>query len=362
MAARSETEALLASAAADLLDGEGGLARTRARRDAGGGLDRAVWGRMAEMGWFSLLLPEAHGGLGLAPADALAFLEEIGARLAPEPVVAAIAAQPLLAACGTAAADALLARAAAGAVVVCADPGEGAPGAMAGAEGLAFAPPGVDAAVAFDAAGRRLLALDPAEARALATVDGGALAFLADGPGAVLLGEGAAAEAAFAAARDVMRLGHAAELCGLTGRALDMTLDYMRLRRQFGQPIGAFQALQHRAATHFVDVSATRAVVREAGRAFGTPKQAGAAAAAKAAAGAAALRVLKDCIQLHGAIGFADEHDIGLYLRRAMVLAAAAGPPRACRAVFGTARAAELEAPLPRRTARAAGLAASHAN
>lgn len=342
----SETETMLAAAAADLLDGAGGVARARAWRDGGGALDRDVWGRMAEMGWFSLLLPEAHGGLGLPAGEAVAFLEEIGARIAPEPVVAAIAAQPLLAACGTEAAGALLERAAGGAAIICADPAEeaeGGPGSQS--QVLALAPADVDVAIAFDVRGRRLLALDPADARAVATVDGGALAFLADGPGAVVIAEGATAATAFSQASDTLRLGHAAELCGLMSRALDMTLDYMRLRRQFGQPIGAFQALQHRAATHFVDVTATRALVREAGRAFGTPKQAGAAAAAKAAAGTAALRVLKDCIQLHGAIGFADEHDIGLYLRRAMVLAASAGTPRACRALFGAARAAELETP-----------------
>ncbi|MBB6307926.1 acyl-CoA dehydrogenase [Xanthobacter tagetidis] len=358
----SETEAMLAAAAGDLLDGEGGVARARARRDAGGGLDRAVWSRMAAMGWFSLLLPEAHGGLGLAPSDAVDFAQEIGARIAPEPVVAAIAAQPLLAACGTPAADTLLARAAGGAAVICAAPAERTDDGPGSAfQGLAFAPADVDVALAFDPPNRRLLALDPAEARTAATVDGGTLAFLADGPDAVLVAEGASAQAAFLAACDVQRLLYAAELCGLMARALDMTLDYMRLRRQFGQPIGAFQALQHRAATHFVDVRATRALVREAGRAFGTQKQSGAAAAAKAAAGAAALRVLKDCIQLHGAIGFADEHDIGLYLRRAMVLAASAGTPRTCRAVFGTARAAELDAPLPRHAVRAAGPDASQA-
>jgi alkylation response protein AidB-like acyl-CoA dehydrogenase len=347
----SETEAMLAAAAADLLDGEGGVARARARRDAGGGLDRAVWGRMAEMGWFSLLLPEAQGGLGLAPSEVVDFAREIGARIAPEPVVAAIAAQPLLAACRTPAADALLERAAGGAAIICAAPAERSDtGSGLAAEGLAFAPADVDVVLAFDVRERRLLALDPAEARTVATVDGGALAFLVDGPDAVPVADGRAAEAAFVTARDVQRLLYAAELCGLMARALDLTLDYMRLRRQFGQPIGAFQALQHRAATHFVDVTAARALVAEAGRAFGTQKQAGAAAAAKAAAGAAALRVLKDCIQLHGAIGFADEHDIGLYLRRAMVLAAAAGTPRACRTAFARARAAELGAPARRHT------------
>lgn len=115
-------------------------------------------------------------------------------------------------------------------------------------------------------------------------------------------------------------LGDAAYLCGLMDGALRLALDYLRLRRQFGVPIGSFQALQHRAADFHVDVTATRALVREAARAFGTSRGAWAAAAAVQRAGAAALRVSQEVVQFHGAIGFADEHDAGLYLRRAMTI------------------------------------------
>jgi alkylation response protein AidB-like acyl-CoA dehydrogenase len=133
---------------------------------------------------------------------------------------------------------------------------------------------------------------------------------------------GLAGEAAWMRGRNLQRLGDASYLCGLMGAALQLALDYMRLRRQFGVPIGSFQALQHRATACHVDATATRALVHEAARAFGTAREAWAAAASMHRAAAAALRVTKEVVQFHGAIGFADEHDAGLYLRRAMTVGA----------------------------------------
>ncbi|MGK6305770.1 acyl-CoA dehydrogenase family protein [Variovorax sp. DT-64] len=131
-----------------------------------------------------------------------------------------------------------------------------------------------------------------------------------------------AGEAAWKQGRNLQRLGDAAYLCGLMDAALQLALDYMRLRRQFGVPIGSFQALQHRASAAHVDASATRALVHEAARAFGSVRETWAAAASVHRAAAAALRVAKEVVQFHGAVGFADEHDAGLYLRRAMTVGA----------------------------------------
>ncbi len=104
--------------------------------------------------------------------------------------------------------------------------------------------------------------------------------------------------------------------------ALKLALDYLRLRHQFGVAIGSFQALQHRAASCHVDAQATQALVGEAASALGGPRGAWAAAASLHRAAAAALRITQEVVQFHGAIGFADEHDAGLYLRRAMALSA----------------------------------------
>ena len=142
---------------------------------------------------------------------------------------------------------------------------------------------------------------------------------------AVLLLAGAPASAAFEALADALCIGRAAQLVGLMSAALDLTVEYLKTREQFGRPIGSFQALQHRAATAYVDITASRSLLYEACRAFGTAKQGRAAAAAGARACGAALRVTQECVQLHGAIGFADEYDLGLFLRRAMALVGAAG-------------------------------------
>ena len=109
-------------------------------------------------------------------------------------------------------------------------------------------------------------------------------------------------------------------------RALEMSLDYLRTRVQFGKPIGSFQALQHRAVDLYIQQELSSAVLDEA-LAFldsGPDARARAAAASrvKARCSDAALRITREAIQLHGAIGFTDEYDAGLYLKRALTLAA----------------------------------------
>ena len=98
------------------------------------------------------------------------------------------------------------------------------------------------------------------------------------------------------------------------------------MRKQFDRPIGSFQALQHRSVNEYIEVETTRSLVFEACAAMDQGRgHTSMAHAVKAKASGYALRVCKAAIQLHGAIGFTDEHDIGLYLKRAMALAAAYG-------------------------------------
>ena len=138
-----------------------------------------------------------------------------------------------------------------------------------------------------------------------------------------------------------LRIAVAAELVGLMEKALSMTVEYLRLRRQFRKPIGSFQAMQQLAASAYVDVQASRALVRESCVSGSGDRAQAAAAAAKARASDAALRVTRAAIQCHGAIGFADEHDIGLFLRRAMVLSGRYGNARAQRRAYLTAHGLE---------------------
>ena len=115
-----------------------------------------------------------------------------------------------------------------------------------------------------------------------------------------------------------------AYLLGLMDRAFAITLEYLKTREQFGRKIGSFQALQHRAADMKMQVSLTRAVVKTAAMAMDSgsleARQA-AVSRAKTRASDAAMMVTRACIQLHGGVGYTDAYDIGLFLRKTMVLA-----------------------------------------
>jgi alkylation response protein AidB-like acyl-CoA dehydrogenase len=126
-------------------------------------------------------------------------------------------------------------------------------------------------------------------------------------------------------ALDEAALTTAGYLLGAMESAFALTLSYLRTRQQFGRVIGTFQSLQHRSADLKIQISLTRASVEQAAAALDEGATGDAARAlvsrAKARAADAALRVTRECIQLHGGIGYTDEYDAGLYLRKAMVLA-----------------------------------------
>jgi alkylation response protein AidB-like acyl-CoA dehydrogenase len=122
-----------------------------------------------------------------------------------------------------------------------------------------------------------------------------------------------------------------AELLGVMERALEMSLDYLKTRVQFGKPIGAFQALQHRAVDLHIQKELAGAVLEEAlaalDRGPDAATRAQLASRVKARCADAALKITREAIQLHGAIGFTDDYDAGLYLKRALTLAAWLGHP-----------------------------------
>ena len=118
----------------------------------------------------------------------------------------------------------------------------------------------------------------------------------------------------------------AAELVGVSDSAFEITLDYIKTREQFDKPIGSFQVIQHRAVDLNVMREVAQAGVREVLAQMDSetdPKRrASLASRAKARAATAAKKITRDAIQLHGAVGYTDEFDIGLYLNRALVLSA----------------------------------------
>jgi alkylation response protein AidB-like acyl-CoA dehydrogenase len=320
----------------------GDLARVRSLRFTPPGFDRAVLGRMREMGWLGLRVAEEAGGSGLGIAELAALAEEMGRALVPEPLVPIAAVTAPLIAASNRASEFLEG----GRVVLPAlaeqpnrfDPTEIATVAEAnrvtGQKRFVFGGSGADAfLVSARAAGKVGVWLVAADApgvtvRSDETVDGGFSASLdlADAPGEAVLED---ARIPLARALDEAALATAAELLGVAGQAFAVTLDYLRTREQFGRSIGSFQALQHRAADLAIQLALTRATVAASlaaitGGAQGA-RRAAAASQAKARAGDAAMLVTRSCIQLHGGIGYTEEADIGLYLKRAMVLAASFG-------------------------------------
>ena len=117
-----------------------------------------------------------------------------------------------------------------------------------------------------------------------------------------------------------------AETLGVIEATLKMTLEYMRNRVQFGKAIGTFQALQHRAADLYIQQELVRAVLGDAVQTLDGHASAAdcskIASRCKSRSSEAGLRITREAIQLHGAIGFTDEYDLGLYVKRALVLSA----------------------------------------
>ena len=125
---------------------------------------------------------------------------------------------------------------------------------------------------------------------------------------------------------DRLLVAASAEMLGAAAKAFELTLEYLKVREQFDRPIGSFQALQHIAVDEFINVEIAKSFVYRACASMDVGLEDSAlAAAVKASTSGGALSVTKNAIQLHGGIGYADEHDIGLYLKRVAALAAQYG-------------------------------------
>lgn len=318
----------------------GDLTRIRALRFTGAGFDRAVWREMCALGWPGLAVPEEHGGSGLGMREFCALAEELGAALTPEPLIPCAMAAALLD-------DDRRAAVLAGDLVVIPawqerantlDTGGGTvmrDGRVSGRKMFVPMAGGADAFLVATDVGPILVSrtapgvtLDIEQ-----TQDGGNFGALslADAPGDVgaTWNEGAL---------DAATLATAAYLLGVMEAAFALTLGYLGTRRQFGRVIGGFQALQHRAADLKVQIALTRASVESAASVFDTAADSaarqGAVSRAKARASEAAMLVTRQAIQLHGGIGYTDEYDVGLYLRKAMALSNLYGSAALHRARF----------------------------
>ncbi|AKF09528.1 acyl-CoA dehydrogenase family protein [Sandaracinus amylolyticus] len=309
----------------------------------------AVWKQMAELGWLGLFYPESVGGLGLRFFDASLVIEKLGTTLVPEPYVASVvlAGWALLKA-GSAEqhakyltpmieGDTSLALAwqerhsrydVTKVKTVAKKSGGGH--ALTGEKVLVLNGHAADHVVVSARTEDGALALFVVDAKSkgvaiesITTMDSGRAAQIRlEGAEGVLL-TGGDAQVALEWALDLAAAAACAEGLGIARTVLDMTNAYLKVRKQFGVPIGTFQVLQHRAVDMFVQTqllesTAILAAVRADDEDADERRRAVSIAKARLTAGG--KYVTQQSVQLHGGIGITDEHDVGLYFKRMQVL------------------------------------------
>lgn len=272
----------------DLLERECTPAHVRAAWTNATGRIAGLWEKLAEMGVVGMLAPEARGGLGLALVDLVLILEETGRHALPEPIVETAAfGVPLL------------------------DRAD-----LTFATGPTLVPWADSADVIITAAGR--FERDSVDLLPRPSVDGARRLFEVRGPSSPVDDD------AVGAAFDRAVVGTAAQQCGLAQRMLDMTAEYAGERRQFGVPIGSFQAVKHHLANARIALEFARPLVYRAAATVDSVH----ASMAKCKADEAALVTARAALQCHGAIGYTTEYDLHLYMKRAWALARSMGDGR----------------------------------
>jgi alkylation response protein AidB-like acyl-CoA dehydrogenase len=358
------TLAMLRDSVAAFATRHPGTRALRDRRDRGGRFDESLWQTMAEAGWVGLPLPDAIGGAGLGMREQAILSEALGRALVAEPIAMASAFSSILLADapGSKERTRLSAGLPSGRVVAIpawqdpAGPSRAEP-VLARRKGEGFVLDGekhfVEAAraatdflvtaaddhgcilvsVAADAAGLTITERPGVDGAAIATLSFSACHVPAE---RVLT---LAAHAADLLDRPILhtRLTLAAELAGIASKALELAIAYTKERVQFGKPIASFQAIQHRLVDMWTDAEFACAAVVNAVETLDAGDDDAAqlaVLAAKARAGDAAFSICRRAVHLFGAMGFTDECDIGLYLKRAINLNATLGQPDALRLQF----------------------------
>ncbi|NLT07291.1 MAG: acyl-CoA/acyl-ACP dehydrogenase [Solirubrobacterales bacterium] len=319
----SEDQREIKRTARDLLADRCPPERVRAVAE-GGGPDGALAAELAELGWPGIAIPAEHDGLGLGAVEAAALLEELGYALAGAPLLATAAAAFAIEGAGSDAQRAeWLPRLAAGSATATLGIAHGDVAALvADAEGA-------DAIVLVQDGRARLLTAAEAEVSPLETIDPTrryARVGAPPGAGEPLPGDPAAAVDRAAALA-------AAELVGVCQRALDDTVAYVGERRQFGRPIGSFQAVAHRCSDMLLAAESARSAAYFAAWSAdadpdGLPF---AAALAHSVAATSAREATASAIQAHGGVGFTWEADVHWLYKRAQVASRLFGSVGAAR-------------------------------
>ena len=363
MAVLNEEQSMLRDAAKSWTQEKSPVTAFRKMRDSGVdiGYDAKAWNEMAEMGWAGVIIPEEYGGSAFGYLSIGLILEELGRTLTASPLIASGvgAASALVLGGSDAQKSEWLPKIADGTVV----------GALAVDEGAHHAPEKVALAATKSGAGyslsgtktfvieglaANLLVVSARTSGAPGDKDGITLFLVpADAKGvsrkrlALADSRGAAnitfdkvevgADAVLGAVDkggdvlektlDRVRAALAAEMLGAANQAFETTLDYLKVRVQFGQVIGSFQALQHRAAKMFTDLELARSAVEAALQAIDadSPDVPELVSLSKAKMGDVFHLVSNEMVQMHGGIGMTDAHDSGFYLKRARAAEAAFG-------------------------------------
>jgi alkylation response protein AidB-like acyl-CoA dehydrogenase len=330
----TEDQLLFRTTVREFLEKECTTADLRATWASASGWSTERWTKLADLGVTGLTVPERHGGLGMDELSLVLVLEESGRVCLPEPVVGTTAVgAPLLRDVATdEVGERWLGRVATGRAVL--------------GVGLGAAPY-VDHAQSADLLllqrGDEVHAVPRDEVTMVAqpALDGARrLASVEWEPGTgMVLATGERAAAAVECAFDRGALAAAAQLLGISQQLITFAVDHARHRVQFGQPIGAFQAVKHMLADALLQLELARPVVYRAAYsvARALPERPLDVSMAKAFASDAATVASRVALQTHGAIGYTWEHDLHLWMKRGWALSAAWGDAAWHRARVGGA-------------------------
>lgn len=346
----TEEQQMLADTAKDFVAEHAPVSHLRKLRDDNDatGFSRDRWKQFAEMGFTGILIPEDQSGLGLGHVEAGVVLEEIGRNLSPSPflstAVGAVAALngtphaerwfPGILSGDTVAALAIDEKAKFTGQVAMKAERSGNGFKLSGAKQFVTHGHVADlllvAATTADGAPPTLFAVDPT-ASGIANdpqrLADSSLASRITFDGVQVDADAVVGEvddgSALARLLAAVRTGASSEMLGVGAGAMDMTVEYLKQRKQFGVEIGTFQALQHRAAHLYSEMEVARAATLRAQQMLdaGSDRAEEAIAVAKAMTGLATTLSVQEGIQMHGGIGMTDEYDIGFYMKRARVLA-----------------------------------------
>jgi alkylation response protein AidB-like acyl-CoA dehydrogenase len=296
------------------------MEKVRELADAGR-YDDDTWKELSELGWPGIFIGEEHGGQGLGAVELIILMEELGYALAPLPFLSNVAAGLVLDAAGS---DEQKERWLPG---IASGEARGTVGVVKD-DGEARLVPDADSAAVIllvSHEGARIVERGQAEIEPVETMDATRRFSRVRGgeAGEALEGDRIPGMSRVAAAV-------AAELTGVAQRAMEMAVEYARDRKQFGRPIGSYQAVSHRCAQMLLEVESARSGSYYAAWCGDAEPETLSLAAcmAKAYASDAGWRVCTSALQVHGGIGFTWEHDLHFFLKRAKVDALLYGSAR----------------------------------